>query len=74
MLNLPVRAPGVTNEGPDVTKDRIALTHKNRLLNAFGSASRKRIDPYLERVELRLGDVVCEAGGILNYAYFPDGV
>jgi hypothetical protein len=27
----------------------------------------------LERVEGQLGDVICEAGGILNHAYFPDG-
>ena len=47
---------------------------KNRLLGAFEGASRERVDPFLERIELRLGDVVCEAGGILNYAYFPDGV
>ena len=25
------------------------------------------------RVEVTLGDIVCEAGGILNHAYFPDG-
>ncbi|HUZ90313.1 MAG TPA: Crp/Fnr family transcriptional regulator [Methylocella sp.] len=43
------------------------------MLDAFGSESRARIDPYFERVEFKLGDVVCEAGGILNHAYFPDG-
>ncbi|TPV99214.1 MAG: hypothetical protein USCAAHI_01349 [Beijerinckiaceae bacterium] len=33
----------------------------------------ERIDPHLERIEIKLGDVICEAGGILNQAYFPDG-
>ena len=46
---------------------------KNRLLNAFEAESRARVDPYLERVGFKLGDIVCEAGGILNHAYFPDG-
>ena len=43
------------------------------MLNAFESASRERVDPHLERVEFRLGEIVCEAGGILNHAFFPDG-
>jgi hypothetical protein len=47
--------------------------HSNRLLGAFENASRRRIEPYLELIECKLGDVVCEAGGILNHAYFPDG-
>ncbi|MGH6837236.1 MAG: Crp/Fnr family transcriptional regulator [Methylocella sp.] len=51
----------------------MALTHSNRLLGAFETASRRRIEPHLERVECKLGDVVCEAGGVLNHAYFPDG-
>ncbi len=46
---------------------------KNRLLNAFESESRARVDPYLERIEVKLGDIICEAGGVLNHAYFPDG-
>jgi len=43
------------------------------LLAAFESESRGRVDPHLERVEVKLGDVICEAGGVLNHAYFPDG-
>ncbi len=50
-----------------------AVAPRNRLLGAFESASRERVDPYLERVEVKLGDVVCEAGSVLNHAYFPDG-
>jgi CRP-like cAMP-binding protein len=45
----------------------------NRLLGALETASRKRIDPHLEPIEPKLGVVVCEAGGLLNHAYFPEG-
>jgi CRP-like cAMP-binding protein len=45
----------------------------NQLLGAFENDVRKRIDPYLEAVTLKLGDVVCEAGGLLQHAYFPQG-
>jgi CRP-like cAMP-binding protein len=45
----------------------------NRLLGALESASRKRIDPHLEPIELKLGAIVCEAGGLLKHAYFPQG-
>jgi CRP-like cAMP-binding protein len=45
----------------------------NRLLGALETASRRRIDPCLEPIELKLGAIVCEAGGILKHAYFPQG-
>jgi CRP-like cAMP-binding protein len=45
----------------------------NRLLGALETASRRRIDPHLEPVKLKLGVVVCEAGGLLKHAYFPEG-
>src|SRR5665213_1566641 len=45
----------------------------NRLLGALEPASRKRIDAHLEPIELKLGAVVCEAGGLLRHAYFPEG-
>ena len=47
--------------------------HVNQLLGALKSASRKRIDPHLEPIEHKLGHIVCEAGGLLNHAYFPQG-
>ncbi|MGH6813283.1 MAG: Crp/Fnr family transcriptional regulator [Methylocella sp.] len=50
-----------------------AVPHRNRLLGAFESASRARVAPHLENVEVKLGAIVCEAGGVLNHAYFPDG-
>src|ERR1700716_1281251 len=49
------------------------VTHTNRLLDAFEPASRARIDPHIQTVSLVLGDVVCEAGGFLEYVYFPNG-
>ena len=45
----------------------------NRLLGALEPVSRKRIDPHLEPVEFKLGDMVCDAGGLLKHAYFPQG-
>ena len=45
----------------------------NQLLGALETASRKRIEPHLEPIELKLGAVVCDAGGLLKHAYFPQG-
>src|ERR1700724_2531779 len=45
----------------------------NQLLAALGPESRRRIDRHLQPVELKLGAVVCEAGGLLKHAYFPQG-
>src|SRR5476651_2376925 len=45
----------------------------NRLLGELEASSRKRIDPHLEPVTLKLGAVVCDAGGLLKHAYFPEG-
>ena len=45
----------------------------NQLLGALEPASRKRIDPHLEAVEFTLGEMVCDAGGLLKHAYFPQG-
>jgi CRP-like cAMP-binding protein len=47
--------------------------HLNQLLGALETASRERIDPHLEPIKLKLGDIVCEAGGLLKHAYFPEG-
>src|SRR5471032_2261165 len=45
----------------------------NQLLGALEPTSRKRIDPHLEAVEFKLGEMVCDAGGLLKHAYFPQG-
>ena len=54
-------------------KLRIVRAQDNRLLGALEPSSRKRIDPHLEPVTLKLGAVVCDAGGLLKHAYFPEG-
>ena len=45
----------------------------NQLPGALQATSRKRIDPHLEPLKLKLGDIVCDAGGLLKHAYFPQG-
>jgi hypothetical protein len=51
----------------------LRVVQSNQLLGALEVASRKRIAPHLEQVDLKLGAVVCEAGGLLKHAYFPQG-
>jgi CRP-like cAMP-binding protein len=46
---------------------------QNQILGALEPDSRKRIDPHLEAVSFKLGAIVCEAGGLLKHAYFPQG-
>jgi CRP-like cAMP-binding protein len=55
---------------PKITK---AEARTNRLLGAMEAASLERIDRHLEYIELKLGAIVCEAGGLLKHAYFPQG-
>ncbi len=43
------------------------------MLGALDVASHKRIFPHLEPIHFKLGAVVCEAGGHLKHAYFPQG-
>ena len=43
----------------------------NQLLGAMETASRKRIAPHLEPIKHKHGHIVCEAGGLLKHAYFP---
>lgn len=49
------------------------LVYKNQLYGAFTAEARGRIDRYMKSVELKLGSTVCEAGGQLTHAYFPEG-
>jgi CRP-like cAMP-binding protein len=55
---------------PKAQKDNV---QSNELLDALEPASRARIVAHLEPVKLKLGTVVCEAGGLLKHAYFPKG-
>jgi len=61
----------MANEKPASPRDPDAVP--NRLLEAFEPANRARIETYIQPVSLKLGDVVCEAGGFLEHAYFPKG-
>ena len=54
-------------------KAKKAQIRPNQLLGAMEAASRKRIDVHLEPIRLELGAVVCDAGGLLKHAYFPQG-
>ncbi len=54
-------------------KAQTSETQSNRLLGALEPASRKRIEAHLQPVALKLGALVCEAGGLLKHAYFPQG-
>lgn len=55
---------------PKPRKDTI---QDNQLFGAMHPASRERIAGHLQPVKLKLGAVVCEAGGLLKHAYFPQG-
>lgn len=57
-----------------MTKPQIdELIHKNQLLGALEPAARNRIAAHIRPANFKLGTVVCEAGGHLEYAYFPEG-
>src|SRR5882757_3865117 len=55
---------------PDAQRDEV---RSNRLLGALEPATRKRLSVHLQPVAFKLGEVVCEAAGILKHAYFPQG-
>jgi CRP-like cAMP-binding protein len=45
--------------------------NQNHLLAALPTAEFERLAPHLEPVEMLLGDVLYESGGLLNHVYFP---
>jgi CRP-like cAMP-binding protein len=45
----------------------------NQLLGALEDASHQRLKKHCAPVRSKLGTVLCEAGGILKHAYFPEG-
>jgi len=49
------------------------ILHQNQLLGALEPAARARLMSSMQPVTLKLGTVVCEAGGLLKHAYFPQG-
>ena len=48
--------------------------HQNRLLASLSTEEYARILPNLDLVHMPLGDVVCEPGVQIRYAYFPTTV
>ncbi len=56
-----------------VSPQRTIRSHPNQFLAAFEPAVRARIMCHLQPVTMKLGTVVCEAGGLLKHAYFPEG-
>ena len=56
-----------------MAKLQVTSGRRNQLLSAMLPESRKRIEPHLQRVEYKLGHVVCDAGGAIEHAYFPEG-
>jgi len=44
---------------------------QNHLLDSLSTPEYKRLSPYLELVELPLGEVIYDSGDELRYAYFP---
>ena len=75
-----VKGPTVASDPAVAARNRFdrcfamsKIQPRNRLLAAMEPASLARITRHLEPVTLKLGDVVCEAGGLLEHAYFPRG-
>jgi CRP-like cAMP-binding protein len=56
-----------------MAKKRAGSIKRNQLLGALEPAVLKSIEPHLHRVDYKLGHVVCEAGGLIEHAYFPEG-
>ena len=54
-------------------KRQTDIPQSNQLLGALTPASLARITPHLVQVKYKLGAIVCEAGGLLKHAYFPEG-
>jgi CRP-like cAMP-binding protein len=48
------------------------VIHRNRLLGVLSAASRDRLSPDLELVEMPLGKVIYEAGATERHVYFPN--
>jgi CRP-like cAMP-binding protein len=46
---------------------------RNQFLGALETGSFERIRPHLQPIQLKLGAIVCDAGGLLKHAYFPQG-
>jgi CRP-like cAMP-binding protein len=60
-------------EGPAVSQPPDQEISSNRLLGALGPADRRRLEPHLQAVALRSGQVLFEPGDEVDTTYFPGG-
>jgi CRP-like cAMP-binding protein len=50
---------------------KTASPEKNQILNALPITERERVFPHLQLIDLPLGKVLYESGGVLRHVYFP---
>jgi CRP-like cAMP-binding protein len=63
--SLPVKGVPVAGDAA------IHSPHQNHLLDALPTSDYERLAPYLELIQMPLGDVLYESGGRMRYVYFP---
>lgn len=51
--------------------ESLPVDNENRILEGLPAEEMERLLPYMERVELRLGDVISQPDEPLKYVYFP---
>lgn len=57
-----------------ITGSTMVIPHspnQNHLLSALPTAEFERLKPHLELVSMKLGELLCESGEVLEHAYFP---
>ncbi len=72
------KAQAATDEAPATDRDRSSSRQifqlskdENRLLIAIGPADLNQLKPHLEPVTMMPGDILFEAGAVVDYIYFP---
>src|SRR5579885_3460446 len=69
----PVHIPALSLGKIGVAKCEPELARKNAIWNVIETVSGERLYPYLEKLDAKAGDVLCEPGSTIDYAYFPLG-
>jgi CRP-like cAMP-binding protein len=54
-----------------VTRRESPDRNRNHLLDALPASDYARLEPHLELIPVRLGDILCESGDKLRHVYFP---
>jgi CRP-like cAMP-binding protein len=60
-----------TNIGARAASPASPDPHQNHLLAALPASDYERLEPHLEPIPMKLGDVLYESGSKLRYVYFP---